>query len=106
GPMLLGGIAAFAWSLPRNASLSFFGAFSLKPLHLVGLFVGVSVLQFLASQSVMHLVADLGGIGGGILFVRWMRRPRSRPGSGNKPARNLRVLEGGRNSAGPPRWLN
>src|SRR5690606_17105655 len=23
GPMLLGGIAAFAWSLPRNASLSF-----------------------------------------------------------------------------------
>jgi len=115
GPIIIGGIAAFAWTLPKDGSLSLFGVFPMKPIHLIGLVIGISLIMFLASMNVMDLVADLGSVGGGILFVKWMARPpvkRDKPkrnGGRRRPPAGWQVIDGGEDDDDDderPRWLN
>lgn len=110
-PILLGAIAAYAYSLRGRGQLSFFGVIPMQPMTLVWIVVGISVLLFLADMNVTSLVADLGAIGGGILFVRWMsrpRRPRTKKKSGGRarPKGPFSVIQGGREDDEKPRWLN
>lgn len=105
GGWLLGAIAAFAASLPKNGVLSFFGLFQMRPSHLIMLMVGLSLLSFLLSQNFAGLFADLGAIGAGMLFIRWLRRPTRPPKKKKKKANGhgFQVIQGGDDR---PKYLN
>lgn len=103
---LLGAIAAFAASLPKDGMLSFFGLFSMRPPQLIMLMVGLSLLSFLLSQNFAGLFADLGAIGAGVLFIHWLRRPsKPRKKKKKKPANNrgFELIQGGDER---PKYLN
>lgn len=103
GPHVLGVIAAYAWAIRHQGQLSFFGVLPMKAVHLIGLCVFLSLLQFLASRDVMGFAADLGGVGMGILFMwRLERRPPSKKKDKKKKrsSGHLQVIDGGK------RWLN
>ena len=106
GAIILGTIAAFSWSYRGQGRMSFFGVIDMKPVHIIYLVLGYSVLMFLISRNAVALVADLGAIGGGVGFIEWLRRPPKRR---KRPRRKKRkssfdVVEGGRSES--PRWLN
>ncbi len=101
GPQLLGVIAAYAWAIRNQGQLSFFGVLPMKAIHLIGLCVALSLLQFLASRNVMAFAADLASVGAAIAFMaRLERRPRTpkKPKKGDRG--HMRVIEGGK------QWLN
>jgi hypothetical protein len=106
GPIWFGAIAATTW-LHRDQQISLFGALAMTARQFLWLLLGITVLMFLASKDHTQLVADLGAMGGGIAFVRWMRRPR-RPATSRKPSggvRGFKVIQGG-NDDDRPKWLN
>ncbi len=106
GAWLLGAIAAFAASLPKDGVLSFFGLFQMRPPQLIMLMVGLSLLSFLLSQNFAGLFADLGAIGAGMLFIRILRRPTQPPKKKKKRkngGRSFEVIQGGDNR---PKYLN
>ena len=105
--ILLGSIAAFAWSYRGQGRMSFFGVIDMKPVHIIYLVLALSVLMFITSGDAVALAADIGGIGGGMAFIEWLRRPPA--GRRRRPKRRKRksdfgVVRGGR--ADEPRWLN
>jgi len=102
GPHVLGVIAAYAWAIRHRGQLSFFGVLPMKAVHLIGLCVFLSLLQFLAHPDVVRFSADLGAVGMGILFMwRLERRPPSRKKDKKKrSSSHLQVIDGGK------RWLN
>ncbi len=105
--ILLASIAAFAWSLRGHGTLSFFGVLPMKPVHLIFVCLGLSLLFFLASRNFVELVADLSAVGTGILFVEWASRP-SRPKrkrSGRAQRGSFRVVQGGQDGDSS-HWLN
>ena len=63
GPHVLGVIAAYAWAIRHRGQLSFFGVLPMKAVHLIGLCVFLSLLQFLAHPDVVRFSADLGAVG-------------------------------------------
>ena len=115
--ILIGVIGAFAASMPRDATISLFGLFPMRPVHLILLVIGWSLLGFLASKNLSGFVADLGALGGGMAFMRFLMRPR-RPKAPRPPKKNgrsrrshgFRVIEGGGESSEdddvPPRILH
>lgn len=111
GPLLIGSIAAVVWDArARTDQLLLFGVVPMRPVYLVYLVVGFSVLMFLASGNVVELVGDLGGVGAGIGFVHWLQMPpkaRRGPngGRGRKP-NPFHVVPGGRDDDERPRYLN
>jgi len=106
--LLLGSIAAFAWSYRGQGRMSFFGVIDMKPVHIIYLVLALSVLMFMTSGDAVALAADIGAIGGGMGFIEWLRRPprRRRPkrGKRRKKKSDFDVVQGGR--ADEPRWLN
>ena len=104
--ILLGSIAAFAWSYRGQGRMSFFGVIDMKPVHIIYLVLALSALMFITSGDAVALAADLGAIGGGMGFIEWLRRPpkrRRRPK--RRPKRSsFDVVDGGRSDE--PRWLN
>ncbi len=107
--ILIGSIAAFAWSYRGRGRMSFFGVIDMKPVHIIYVVLGLSALMFITSRDLVSFVADLGAIGGGIGFIEWLRRP-PRPGRRRKAKKkkkrkgSLDVIDGGRPKE--PRWLN
>jgi len=104
--ILLGSIAAFAWSYRGQGRMSFFGVIDMKPVHIIYLVLALSLLMFITSGDAVALAADIGAIGGGMAFIEWLRRP---PGRRRRPKRpkkksSFDVVQGGR--ADEPRWLN
>lgn len=104
--MLLGSIAAFAWSYRGQGRMSFFGIVEMKPVHIIYLVLALSALMFITSGDAVALAADIGAIGGGVGFIEWLRRPpsRRRPKKRRKKKSDFDVVQGGR--ADEPRWLN
>lgn len=104
--LILGAIAAFAWSYRGQGRMSFFGVIDMKPVHIIYLVLALSALMFLTSGDAVHLAADLGAIGGGIGFIEWLRRPpkRRRRPKRRKKQSSFDVVQGGR--ADEKRWLN
>ena len=109
--VLLAGLTASAVVLPAHAQLSFFGLFTLTPRQLIYLIIAVSVVSFLTSLNGAQLGADLGAIGGAVLFVRyWMQRPppsRTFKGGKRKGRRDsgrIRLVRDDDDE--PKRWLN
>ena len=104
--ILLGSIAAFAWSYRGQGRMSFFGVIDMKPVHIIYLVLALSALMFITSGDAVALAADIGAIGGGMAFIEWLRRPpgRRRRPKGRKKKSSLDVVQGGR--ADEPRWLN
>ncbi len=105
--ILWASISAFAWSYRGQGRMSFFGVIDMKPVHIIYLMLGLSVLRFLTSGNAVVLAADIGAIGGGIAFIEWLRRPpsgRRRRLKRRKKKNPLDVVQGGR--ADEPRWLN
>ncbi len=104
-PLLLGTIAAFSWSYRGQGRMSFFGVIDMKPEHIIWLVLGMSLLIFLTSGDLVHLVADLGAVGAGIGFIEWLRRPPSTERRGpRKRSGGFRVISGDRDDG--PQWLN
>ena len=105
--IILGTIAAFAWSYRGQGRMSFFGVIDMKPVHIIYLVLAFSLLMFLISGDAVALAADLGAVGGGMGFIEWLRRPpkrrRRRVKRGQRKS-SFDVVEGGR--ADEPRWLN
>lgn len=104
-PILLGTLAAFAWSLRGRGRILFFGVIPMQALTVLYVALGISLLLFLTSKSWVGLAADLGAIGGGMGFVQWMTRPpgRRRPTTPRRPKGNhFKVVRGGQDR----RWLN
>ncbi len=105
--IILGTIAAFAWSYRGQGRMSFFGVVDMKPVHIIYLVLAFSLLMFLISGDAVALAADLGAVGGGMGFIEWLRRPpkrrRRRVKRGQRKS-SFDVVEGGR--ADEPRWLN
>ena len=105
--ILLGSIAAFAWSYRGQGRMSFFGVIDMKPVHIIYLVLALSVLMFLTSGDAVALAADIGGIAGGMGFIEWLRRPpkrRPRRKSRRRNKGSFDVVQGGRSDE--PRWLN
>ena len=103
--ILLGSIAAFAWSYRGQGRMSFFGVIDMKPVHIIYLVLALSALMFITSGDAVALAADLGGIGGGMAFIEWLRRPpRRRRRTKRRKRRSFQVVEG--RGADEPRWLN
>ena len=104
--ILLGSIAAFAWSYRGQGRMSFFGVIDMKPVHIIYLVLALSVLMFMTSGDAVSLAADVGAIGGGMGFIEWLRRPprRSRRPKRERMKGSFGVVRGGR--ADGPRWLN
>lgn len=103
--LLLGSIAAFAWSYRGQGRMSFFGVIDMKPVHIIYLVLAFSVLIFMTSGDAVALAADIGAIGGGIGFIEWLRRPpRRRQARRRKKKSSFDVVQGGRSDG--PRWLN
>ena len=107
-----GGITATTW-LYRDREMSFFGMMTMSSKQFLLILVGLSVLMFLASKNHTHFIANLGAMGGGIAFVRWMTRPRTptriRKRRGDTArARGFKVIEGGGSGDEDqrPKWLN
>ena len=98
--------------LYRDQQVSLFGMMPMTAKQFLLLLLGMSVLMFLSTKNHTQLIADLGAMGGGIGFVRWMKRPRTQRPS-RKPrgtrARGFKVIRGG-GGAGEdedrPKWLN
>ena len=102
-----GGIAATTW-LFGDRPMSLFGLFTMSAKQFLWLLLGMSVLMFIASKDHTRLVADLGAIGGGVGFVRWIKRPRT-PNAPRKSAPRppgIKVIQGGLDDNGRPKWLN
>ncbi len=105
-----GGIAAMTW-LNKDRQMSFFGVLPMTAKQFLLLLGGLSLLMFLANKDHTRLVASFGAMGGGIGFIRWLRRPRTPPRIKRKAERNFRVIDGGQ-GGGPsgdderPKWLN
>jgi len=76
-PIALAALTAFAVSF-RTQKISLFGAWLMKPMHLVWITVGYSTLIFLASRNVVVFASSLGAIATGIFFTKWMMRPRKK----------------------------
>ena len=104
--LILGAIAAFAWSYRGQGRMSFFGVIDMKPVHIIYLVLALSGLMFLTSGDAVHLAADLGAIGGGMGFIEWLKRPpkRRRRPKRRKKQSSFDVVQGGRADA--PRWIN
>jgi len=105
--MLLGSIAAFAWSYRGQGRMSLFGVVEMKPVHIIYLVLALSALMFITSGDAVALAADIGAIAGGMAFIEWLRRPpssRRRRRKRRKKKSSLDVVRGGR--ADEPRWLN
>ena len=107
--LLLGSIAAFAWSYRGQGRMSFFGVIDMKPVHIIYLVLALSALMFMTSGDAVALAADIGAIGGGMAFIEWLRRPPGRRRRPKRPKRRKKksdfdVVQGGR--ADEPRWLN
>jgi membrane associated rhomboid family serine protease len=105
--IVLGTIAAFAWSYRGQGRMSFFGVIDMKPVHIIYLVLAFSALMFITSGDAVALAADLGAIGGGIGFIEWLRRPpkrRQRRVPRGQRRSSFDVVQGGRSDE--PRWLN
>ncbi len=106
------GMCAYAMLLPPHAELSFFGMFQMRPMQLIYVVAGLSLLGFLTSKNAAQLAADLGAIGGGIGFAKWwmLRAPRRKIFGGGKPKKRggpkLKVIKGEGNGEDPKSWLN
>ena len=105
--ILLGSIAAFAWSYRGQGRMSFFGVIDMKPVHIIYLVLALSALMFITSGDAVALAADIGAIGGGVAFIEWLRKPpgrRPKWPKRRKKKSDFDVIQGGR--ADEPRWLN
>lgn len=108
--VMYGGIAAMAW-LYRDREISLYGILPMTAKQALLVLVGLSFLMFLASKDHTQLIASLGAMGGGIAFIRWMRRPRTPARVRRKSERSFRVIEGGGTGGTGgdderPKWLN
>jgi len=105
--ILLGSIAAFAWSYRGQGRMNLFGVIDMKPVHIIYLVLALSALMFMTSGDAVALAADIGAIGGGMAFIERLRRPpgrRRRPWRRKKKKSSFDVVQGGRSDE--PRWLN
>jgi membrane associated rhomboid family serine protease len=105
-PALLAVIAAFAISM-KNQMVSLFGVLAMRGIHVLWLALALSFLSFLLSQDFVELVADLGAVAGGVLFMKTLQRPRSKqpPAPRRKRGFNFRLIQGGGDDE-RPKWLN
>lgn len=104
-PMISGAIAAMCWRLRGHGTLSLYGVIPMKAEHLLYGLVGLSLVNYLVTKSLLQLIASLASLGGGILFTEWTRR-----GGGmrirKRMRRGLRAIDGGRKTKKPERWMN
>ncbi|MEZ4253611.1 MAG: rhomboid family intramembrane serine protease [Polyangiales bacterium] len=112
--LTFGVLAAGVWMARiLRQRIALFGQWEMTPTQLLLLFVALPVLEFLATKNALLLVADLGALGAGILFVELLSRPKDdggssrprKPSGARKNPHGLRAIKGGKDED-PPGWLN
>lgn len=111
GPQVitLTAMCAYSMILPAHAEMSFFGMFAMRPIQLIYVVVGFSVLGFLTTKNLAQLAADLGAVGGGIGYAKfWMlRAPRRKIFGSGAPKRKgpgLKLVKSDDDE--PKKWIN
>lgn len=113
--LTFGVLATGIWTMRTlRQRMSLFGQWEMTPNQALLFLLAFPAIGFLASKNALHLVADLGAMGAGILFVEVLaRRPpggrpsekRSRTASGpRKNPHGLRAIRGGKDD--DPHTLN
>lgn len=101
------GFGAFA-VLSAGAMVSFLLLPPMSAWSVLGIFLALSLLNAFWANDASGFLSTLGGSGAGILYARWLLRPRSSksPPPKKKPSGrpNLTVIDGGQGDK--PRWLN
>ncbi len=101
------GFGAFA-VLSAGAMVSFLFLPPMSAWSVLGIFLALSTLNAFWANDASELLSILGGTGAGILYARWLLRPRSSKGPTPKKKQSgrphLTVIDGGADDK--PRWLN
>jgi membrane associated rhomboid family serine protease len=102
------GFGAFA-VLSAGAMVSFMFLPPMSAWGILAIFIAISALNAMWAHDASELLSTLGGTGAGILYARWLLRPRSSKSPTPKKKQsgrpNLTVIEGGSDNT-KPRWLN
>jgi hypothetical protein len=80
-----------------------------SPWAMVGFTLVLKALQAAWTHDASGIVSALGATAGGIAFARFVNRPkRGKPTPPKKKTGrpNLKLIEGGADDDGKPRWLN
>ena len=74
----------------------------------ISAYSAVAMHEAYAADPASGLTSYAGALGGGLLFVKWMLRPRVVKPAKPKPRTpgHLRVIRGGAEEDDKPRWLN
>jgi membrane associated rhomboid family serine protease len=81
----------------------------ISPWTMVAVTLVIELLQAAWTHNAVGIVSALGATAGGVLFARYLDRPkRSKPTPPKKKVGrpNLKLIEGGAEDDGKPRWLN
>jgi membrane associated rhomboid family serine protease len=107
-PIALAALGAFP-IIARNAEIYFMFLVRMKAWHAVLLGLAFAALAAVLARNPFTFAQHAAALGGGVMFARWITRPRS-PKKAAPPKRraggpDLRVVRGGDDDQ-PPRWLN
>jgi membrane associated rhomboid family serine protease len=109
GAITLAAIAGYVASVPRNAMISF-GSVGMPARNLLLTNVAISVMYFLVNKNGSALVADLGALGTGLLFTRFLvMAPQRAPSRKRTSSSRLRLVKNEKDDDDddePKHWLN
>jgi hypothetical protein len=98
--------------IAKGAEIYFMFLVRMKAWHVVLLGLAFAALAAVLARNPFIFAQDAAALGGGVLFAKWLTRPRSpKPIPKKRRSRgpDLRVVRGGGEGSGDddhPRWLN
>jgi membrane associated rhomboid family serine protease len=106
GSITLAAIAGYIATVPRHAVLSF-GSFGMPARNLLWMNVALGVMYFLVYKNASSLAADLGAIGTGLLFARYVVMVPQKSGKKRTSSSRLRLVKNEDDDDDEPKnWLN
>jgi membrane associated rhomboid family serine protease len=108
GSITLAAIAGYVATVPRGALISF-GSVGMPARSLLWTNIAISAMYFLVNKNGSALVADLGALGTGLLFARYVVLTPARTSRKRTSSSRLRLVKNDKNDDDddePKHWLN